>query len=114
MPESELLDDAAVAPSEGDAEPDAAAVVDRLARAVERLLGEFEAVRERAARAEDAHAQLSEALRQSELDPADPGDLERRLQSLADENRRLREVIDEARERASLIRRRLMVVEDEL
>ncbi len=115
MPESELLD--AGGPPRPDARADgagAAAVLDRLAGAVERLLGEYEATRDRAARAEASHAQLSEALGDSEPGAADPEDVEERLQALVEENRRLRETLEEARERAARIRSRLMVVEDEL
>jgi hypothetical protein len=57
---------------------------------------------------------LTDALQQSESDPLDSADVQGKIQSLADENDRLRQTLDEARERADRIRSRLFMVEDEL
>ncbi len=93
---------------------DPAVVIQALEKAVIRLLDDFEGLRERAETAEAAYAKLSEALKQSEFDPLDSRDVEGRVQGLAEENARLKQVIDEARERAERIRGRLIMVEDEL
>jgi uncharacterized coiled-coil DUF342 family protein len=93
---------------------DPGVVIQALEKAVIRLLGGFDALRKRADEAEAAYAKLSEALKQSEFDPLDSRDVEGRVQSLAEENARLKLMIDEARERAERIRGRLIMVEDEL
>jgi DNA repair ATPase RecN len=107
MPASEPRDPSGLA-------ADPAAVMQALEKAVIRLLDGYETLRERADTAEAAYAKLSEALKQSEFDPLDTRDVEGRVQNLAEENARLKLVIDEARERAERIRGRLIMVEDEL
>ncbi len=91
-----------------------AVLLDRLDDVVSRLVESFESVRRKAEATEDAYRKLTDALRQSRLDPLDARDLESRVEGLAEENRRLAAVIEEARKRADRIRRRLVVVEDEL
>jgi uncharacterized coiled-coil DUF342 family protein len=105
----------ASAPRDGRAAtPDPGVVIQTLEKAVARLLGEFDALQKRADEAEAAYAKLSQALQQSEFDPLDSRDVEGRVQKLAEENARLKLVIDDARERAERIRGRLIMVEDEL
>lgn len=106
MPESAPAETAA--PSE-----EFGALLDGIDGAVERLLGALGEIQSRAASAEDAHEKLSEALRQGDRIPVG-ADVEERLQALADENQKLRDVIAESRSRAERIRSRLQVVEDEL
>lgn len=89
-------------------------LIERLEAAVARLLEELSAVRERAERSEASYEKLREALEATGAGAAEADDLEERLEHLADENRRLREILEGARERAERIRSRLMVVEDEL
>lgn len=89
-------------------------LVDRLAKAVERLLEEFEAARRRAESAEAAHGRLAEALRDAGGGGGEPEEVERRLQDLSEENRRLRDVVEEAGRRARRLQNRLRAVEDEL
>lgn len=109
MPTSESPD----VPETVQAEPGIPAV-DRLEAAVERLLAEARAWRERAAESEAAYEKLRRALETADRESADAADVEERLERLAEENRRLRETLEGARERAERIRSRLMVVEDEL
>lgn len=96
----------------GDPSPESA--LDGLEKAVGRLLDEFDGLRRRAGEAEESYRSLTEALRSSGSGSIDPAEAAERLQRLAEENERLRSVIDEARERAERIRSRLTMVEDEL
>lgn len=79
-----------------------------------RLLEEHARMSDRARETEAAHDQLAEALRAAGPERMDSGQLEDRLRGLVRENRRLREIIEEGRERAERIRSRLIVIEDEL
>ena len=100
-------------PNNGES-PSAESTIDRLEAAVDRLVAEYEELRARAADSEHSYRRLTDALQQSESDPLDSGDLQRKIQSLADENDRLRSTLEEAREKADRIRSRLFMVEDEL
>ncbi len=84
----------------------------RLSAAVERVASEHEALRSGAARLESEYSSLRQAVGTS--GGAGDEDLEARLAHLAAENRRLREVLAEARTRAERIRSQLVVVEDEV
>lgn len=84
-----------------------------LEAAVERLLSEYDRLRERGDRTEAAYEELREALSDASIEGLDPRDLESRLRELVEENRRYREIIEEGRERAERIQSRLMVMEDE-
>lgn len=81
--------------------------------AVDRLITEFVAVRERALKAESGYQKLQDILRDSQVEQGDPGALEKRMAELTEENAHLRRVIQEGRKRAERIRSRLIVVEDE-
>jgi hypothetical protein len=99
--------------------PDAAEVLDtaqelaQLEMAVASLVEGFGSMRDRAAVAEENHRKLAEALRDTDLDSMAPTKLQERLEELADENGRLREVVTEAAKKAERIRSRLMLMEDE-
>lgn len=96
--------------------PDAAAVareLESLERAVAALLEELDAMRRRVASAEDRSGHLQKTLEASGVRPGESADLEKRLTELTTENEHLRDVIQEARERADRIRSRLIVMEDE-
>lgn len=96
--------------------PDSAAVareLEALERSVGVLIEELDAMRQRVATAEDRSGKLAEALKASGVQPGQPANLEEKLGELAAENKRLRSVISEARERAGKIRSRLIVMEDE-
>lgn len=86
----------------------------QLESTVARLLEQLQTLRSRAAQAEKAHDELQQAL--SGL-PGDEGEdsppVEERLRQLSQENERLREIVDEGRERAERIRKRLVLLEDE-
>jgi len=86
--------------------------LDRLTLAVDRILADYSALRARGRELEGEYASLREAV--SGSGGADNGDLEDRLGRLAAENKALREILVEARERATRIRSRLSVVEDEV
>jgi predicted RNase H-like nuclease (RuvC/YqgF family) len=100
-------------PSRGE-NPSAESVIDRLEAAVNRLIADYEELRAKAADSEHSYRRLTDALQQSESDPLDSADVQGKIQRLADENDRLRQTLDEARERADRIRSRLFMVEDEL
>lgn len=105
MPESEIRDPGMETP-----EP----ALESLERAVDRVLDELTGLRRRSDRLETRYGELTEALGISASEVEDPDDLGERLQRLAEENRRLRQVVDEAREKARRIQSRLRLVEDEL
>lgn len=84
-----------------------------LEAAVERLLTAHVRLRERVERLETLEEQLRGAVAGEQLDALDPGKVEERLHALARENRRLREVVEEGRERAERMRSRLIALEDE-
>lgn len=88
------------------------ASLDRLSDAVDRMLADYVAIRSRSDELRREHASLRQAVASS--GGADSGDFEDRLGRLADENKRLRETLMEARARAERIRNRLAVVEDEV
>lgn len=102
MSESESPDNAAVAQE-----------LEALERAVGALIEELDAMRQRVATAEDRTGKLEKTLQVSGVKPGEPAMLEERLGELSEENVRLREVIRGARERATRIRGRLVVMEDE-
>ena len=105
MPESEI-------PDRGEEAPVPA--LESLESAVHRMLDELEGLRRRSRRLETRYGELTDALGISPSESEDVDDLGERLQRLAEENRRLRDVVDEARERARRIQSRLRLVEDEL
>lgn len=98
----------------GTGERDPAEVFAELERAVGRLVEAYGDLRERVERTEAARSELTEALAAAGPEDLDPEEAERRFRELADENRRLREVVEEGRERARRIRSRLIMMEDEL
>ncbi|MCG8468158.1 MAG: hypothetical protein MJB57_08095 [Gemmatimonadetes bacterium] len=102
MPRSE-------APSRGR---DVEAALDRLVGAVDRLTVEYGATKQRAEQAESEYGQLREVVGGSGSNGS--GDLEERLKRVAAENKRLRETLAQAKERAERLRARLAVVEDEV
>ncbi|MFV1986672.1 MAG: hypothetical protein ACC682_05300 [Gemmatimonadota bacterium] len=87
-------------------------VLDRLTAAVERVLADYETIRSRSSEMQQEYRSLREAV--SETGGADSGDIEQRLSMLASENKALREILVQARERAQRIRSQLVVVEDEI
>jgi predicted RNase H-like nuclease (RuvC/YqgF family) len=96
-------------------EPD---VVDQVLESLESSVGalveRFKEVAARLQQMESEHSKLKNTLESSDLDSLDAEQFERRLTDLADDNKQLRQVIKEARERAQRIRRRLIVLEDEV
>lgn len=82
---------------------------------VDRLLGRLETLRRRAREAEEAHGELRRALSRSQdgADGDEDAPVEERLRRLSHENERLREILDEGREKAERIRQRLVLLEDE-
>lgn len=81
--------------------------------AVGRLLERYGELRERVEEAERSRDRLQEAIEGTGGDEGGPPAAER-LERLDAENRRLRETIEEARERARRIRSRLIMMEDEV
>lgn len=104
--------------SETGREGDAAALpeqeLQQLESTIDQLLEQLRTLRSRADEAEKAHDELQRAL--SGL-PGDGGEdsppVEERLRRLSQENERLREIVDEGREHAERIRKRLVLLEDE-
>ncbi|MDH3734389.1 MAG: hypothetical protein OEU54_12690 [Gemmatimonadota bacterium] len=86
--------------------------LDRLTAAVEGVLADYEAIRARSLTLRGEYASLREAV--NETGGVGSGDLEQRLARLGAENKTLRDILLEARERAQRIRSRLAVVEDEV
>lgn len=89
-------------------------VLEGLEQSVGALVERFAEVAERLQQIESEHTKLKTTLESSDLDSMDAQQLERRLTDLADDNKQLRRVIKEARQRAQRIRRRLIVLEDEV
>ncbi len=94
-------------------EREISAAFDRLTSAVEQVLAEYGSIRERAQTLESEYESLRSALAGSGGSDA-PADLDERLSRMAEENRRLRDTLVEARDRAARLRSRLAVVEDEV
>lgn len=94
-------------------EREVATALERLDASVERIVAAHVALRERVETIEREYAALREAVTDADGTEVS-GDVEKRLARAADENRRLRDTLDEARERAVRLRNRLAVVEDEL
>ena len=89
-------------------------VLEGLEQSVGSLVDRFTEVAERLQQIESEHTKLKTTLESSDLDSMDAEQFERRLTDLADDNQQLRRVIKEARQRAQRIRRRLIVLEDEV
>ena len=89
-------------------------VLESLESSVGALVERFAEVAERLQQMESEQSKLKNTLESSDLDSMDAEQFERRLTDLADDNKQLRQVIKEARERAQRIRRRLIVLEDEV
>ncbi len=117
MPASEVPEPAAEAAVEDGAAVGVAGDVSRelirMEAAVESLLAGFEGMRNRALQAEENHRKLADALRDTDIEAMAPTQLQTRLEELAEDNRRLRAVVEEGRARAERIRSRLMLMEDE-
>jgi predicted RNase H-like nuclease (RuvC/YqgF family) len=93
--------------------PDPEQELEGLAAAVERLLQAYVELRARTDRAEAAERSLADALEGADLEGVESAEIASRLKAMADENRSLRQVIEESRERAQRIRSRLILMEDE-
>lgn len=106
MPGSEATD--------GGDLPDLAGELSSLEGALDRLLEAYGELRRRVERAEDDRRRLADALEGADLEELDAEGAAERFQELAEENRRLREMVEEGRERARRIRSRLIMMEDEL
>lgn len=93
-------------------------VVDQVLESLETSVGvlveRFAEVAERLQQMESEHSKLKNTFESADLDSLDANQFEQRLTGLADDNKQLRQVIKEARERAQRIRRRLIVLEDEV
>ena len=89
-------------------------VLESLETSVGSLVERFAEVAARLQKMESEHSKLKNTLESSDLDMLDAEQFERRLNDLADDNKQLRQVIKEARARAQRIRRRLIVLEDEV
>ena len=85
-----------------------------LEQALKRLLEAYGDLQGRAERAEADLRRLADALEGVDLGELDAEGAAERLEELAEENRRLREMVREGRERAERIRSRLIMMEDEL
>lgn len=83
-----------------------------LEEALGRLLERYGELRDRVEEAERSRARLEEALGETGGEEGPPAS--QRIEELSRENRRLRETIEEAREHASRIRSRLIMMEDEV
>ena len=94
--------------------PDLPGELASLEEALERLLEAYGELRGRVERAEADRRRLADALRGADLEELDAEGAADRFQELAEENRRLREMVEEGRERAQRIRSRLIMMEDEL
>lgn len=81
---------------------------------VARLRRQLSEAREKADRETSARARLEESLEGVLEDGMDAEEMQERIRGLAEENRRLKERMTEARERAERIRGRLIVLEDDL
>ena len=88
------------------------AELEALEAAVGRLLERYGELRDRVEEAENARDRLERTLSETGDDGGPPA--AERLESLDRENRRLRETIEEARQRAARIRSRLIMMEDEV
>lgn len=106
MPGSEAADG-------GDA-PDLGGELASLEEALDRLLEAYGELRGRVERAEGRRRRLADALEGADPEEMGAGGAAERFQELAEENRRLREMVEEGRERAERIRSRLIMMEDEL
>ena len=89
-------------------------VLESLESSVGALVERFAEVAERLQQMESDQSKLKNTLESADLDMLDAEQFERRLTDLADDNKQLRQVITEARVRAQRIRRRLIVLEDEV
>lgn len=85
-----------------------------LEAAVARLVEDYRDLRGRVEEAERSQRRLAEALEGADLDELTPEQAAARFEELSGENRRLRELLREGRERAERIRSRLIMMEDEL
>ena len=106
MPASEAAD--------GGDPADLAAELSSLEQALDRLLEAYADLRGRVQGAEADRRRLAEALEGVDLGEMEAEGAAERFQELAEENRRLREMVEEGRERAERIRSRLIMMEDEL
>jgi predicted RNase H-like nuclease (RuvC/YqgF family) len=106
MPGSEATDRADL--------PDLAGELSSLEGVLERLLEAYGELRRRVERVEDDRRRLADALEGADLEELDAEGAAERFQELAEENRRLREMVEEGREHARRIRSRLIMMEDEL
>lgn len=82
--------------------------------AAERLLRRYAELEARVAEAEGTREAFEDVLAAGDPGQLDPEEAVRRFRELAEENRRLRRLIEEGRERAERIRSRLIMMEDEL
>ena len=87
-------------------------VLERLASAVASAAGELDEARRRAAEAEARAARLEEVLTAGGGEVS--GDAADRFERIAAENRRLKDTLGQAREKAERLRARLAMVEDEV
>lgn len=85
-----------------------------LEEAVARLTEAYGELRERVDEAEASRRRLADALEGTATGEMDPEDAAARFAEVVEENRRLRERLEEGRERAERIRSRLIMMEDEL
>jgi hypothetical protein len=99
--------------SRGGGATDVETQLEGLASAIDRLLAAYRELRERADQAVVTEQSLAEALEGADLEGLGSEEVALRLRELGEENRRLREAIDEGRERAERIRSRLILMEDE-
>lgn len=106
MPGSEATD--------GGTPRDLAEQLSSLEGALEGLLKAYGELQRRVERAEDDRRRLADALEGADLDDVEAEGAAERFQELVEENRRLREMVKEGRERARRIRSRLIMMEDEL
>lgn len=86
--------------------------LEALEETVERLLEVLEGLRDRAREAEAARRELRHAL-ETTGGEEEGSEVEDRLRRLSEENERLREILEEGRERAERIRKKLILLEDE-
>jgi predicted RNase H-like nuclease (RuvC/YqgF family) len=112
-PEPETAPAPPAAERRREGRPDPESELHSLGAAVERLLEAYVELRARAERAESTERSLADALEGADLEGMAAEEIAVRLQEIADENRSLRQVIEESRERAQRIRSRLILMEDE-
>ena len=100
--------------SAGDGRSGVESELAALEDAVGRLAEAYRELRERVSEAEASRRRLADALEGADTGDLPPEEAASRFAEIVEENRRLRERLEEGREHAERIRSRLIMMEDEL